>query len=355
MRPTLDRAGPAQGSAPPLDRTPATTWPPWPTRRPRVSQAPTPRLHRLLIRAGGLAAGLALIWIAANCYEWATGRRVLPWDPYSSCGAAAVTPPATIRIGLYEEFPTPERLAQLRHVDFPVTLAVAAPTRAAFTQLRDSIMREYRQVREVYFWPLLSAHEGYYPGTWSDAAALRRVAGEADGLPVLWDLEMPPGLAHPSPASWLSNRTWLDQWLRARTAPVHLWRSHTSMGLDPLFLRLVGMHYDPLEYPQVSLHLDMYATGAGRPGDEVERIMRCGVERYGARFIPALGVLDDGAGPAGYFVPQATLQRDLGLARKAGVAELWLFGVNGMSEQIVAMLHQTLPLEEVPNTSSHNL
>jgi hypothetical protein len=117
------------------------------------------------------------------------------------------------------------------------------------------------------------------------------------------------------------------------------------MGLDPLFLRLVGMHFDPLDYPQVSLHLDLYNTGAGRPAEQMARIMRCGVERYGARFIPALGVLNDGAGQPDEFVPPATLHRDLQLARAAGVSELWLFGVNGLNNEVVQMLRQTLPLE----------
>jgi hypothetical protein len=74
-------------------------------------------------------------------------------------------------------------------------------------------------------------------------------------------------------------------------------------------------------------------------------MLRCGVERYGAHFIPALGVLDDGAGKPDQFVPPETLQRDLRLTRAAGIPEVWLFGVNGMTENVVRMLHETLPLE----------
>jgi len=313
--------------------------------RSRVARPPS--FHRLLMRAMGIAVSLSVAWFAASVYEWGTNQRVLPWNPYASCGATQPDElPATVRIGLYEEFPAPWRLEQLRHIDFPVTLAVAAPSRTVFLKLRDTIMRQHPQVREVYFWPLLTAREGYYPGTWSDATAIQRVAGEAKDLPVLWDLEMPPELKHPSIVSWPQNRTWFDQWLRSRTEPVHIWRSHASMGLDPLFLRLVGMHFDPLDYPQLSLHLDLYNTGAGRTPGQMARILRCGVERYGARFIPALGVLNDGAGRPEQFVPPPTLRRDLELARTAGVSELWLFGVNGLNDEVVTMLRQTLPLEK---------
>ncbi len=42
------------------------------------------------------------------------------------------------------------------------------------------------------------------------------------------------------------------------------------MGLDPLFLRLAGLHFDPLHYPAVSLHLDLYARGAGLPREQLD-------------------------------------------------------------------------------------
>jgi hypothetical protein len=292
--------------------------------------------------------GLALLWICANIVELGAGRRILPWSAYGSCGDSQPPElPPTVRIGLYEEFPNPWRLSRLRLIDFPVTLAVAAPSHAAFIELRAAIMHDFPQVREVYFWPLLSYDEGYYPGTWSNAAAVERAAADADGLPVLWDLELPLGKTRPSFTGWLRNRAFLDRWLRSRSQPVHIWRSYHTMGLDPLFLRLAGLHFDPLNYPAVSLHLDLYARGDGLPQAQMARILRCGVERYGARFIPSLGVLNDGEGPEQGFVPPATLRRNLELARAAGVAQVWLFGVNGLNAEYLEAIRATLPLERL--------
>jgi hypothetical protein len=236
-------------------------------------------------------------------------------------------------------------LDKLRQVDFPVELAVAAASRAEFLKLRDSILPAYPQVREVYFWPVLSRDEGYYTGAWSETSGIQRVAAEAEDLPVLWDLEMPMNRTTLSFQDWWSNRAFLDRWLRHRTTPVAIWRSNVSMGLNPLFLRLVSMHFDPLEYPNVSLHLDLYMTGDGLASDLTARILRCGVEQYGERFIPSLGVLNDGEGPEHIFVPLATLRRNLQLAREAGVAEVWLFGVNGLNDEYLQVLHEALPLE----------
>jgi hypothetical protein len=293
----------------------------------------------------GAAWGLALLWLGASGFEWRTGIRLFPWSAYAGCGQSRPQRlPDVVRVGLYEEFPVPWRLEKLRQVDFPVSLAVAATSRSEFMNLQAGIRQAYPLVQTIYFWPLLAVAQGYYPGTWSDAAGVRQVSTEADGLPVLWDLEMPKGKVALSYGDWWQNRTFFADWLRQRSAPVAFWRSNTSMGLDPVFLRLVSMHFDPGDYSDVWLHLDLYTTGAGRPRDEMARILRCGVERYGDHFIPAFGALNDGEGPAGNFVPPTTLKRDLELAREAGVAEVWLFGVNGLNADYLAAVKAALPL-----------
>ena len=323
-----------------------------PYHRPRrrfTGRGDRRRLRRIVYRGLLATLGLTLLWVGASIAELGSGRRILPGNPYAGCGDSPVAAlPSTVRVGLYEEFPNPWRLERLHLIDFPVTLAIAAPSRAVFLELRATIMRDYPQVREVYFWPLLSYDEGYYPGSWSSADGVKRVAGEAEGLPVLWDLEVPLGNTRPSVTSWPRNRAFLDAWLRARTEPVHIWRSHNTMGLNPLFLRLAGLHFDPLDYPAVSLHLDLYAKGDGLPAEQMSRILRCGVERYGARFIPSLGVLNDGEGPDNIFVPPQTLRRDLGLVHAAGVSEVWLFGVNGLTAEYIKALRDMLPLERLP-------
>src|SRR5262249_35591615 len=153
-----------------------------------------------------------------------------------------------------------------QQVDFPVTLAIAARSRQEFLQLRDTILQTYPYVREVYFWPLLAPEEGYYPGPWSEPQGIQRLTAEAADLPVLWDLEIPRGttaLRELSLARWWANRTTLSTFFAEHPQSIDIWRTHISMGLDPTFLRLVAMHFDPLDYAQVRLHIDLYTTGAG--------------------------------------------------------------------------------------------
>ena len=304
----------------------------------------------LLVGCSLMIAGTGF-WLYASLTELRTGRRLWPWSAYALCGTSQPsTLPQTVRVGLYEEFPNPWRLAKLQQLDFPVTLAVAAPSRQEFLQLRDSIRQTYPLVREVYFWPLLTVEEGYYPGPFSDPRGVQRLTAEAADLPVLWDLELPRGpvssYAHLL-GRWRANRSTLATFFANHQQPVHIWRTHISMGLDPAFLRLAAMHFDPLDYEQVRLHLDLYTTGAGQDADRLRRIIRCGVERYGERFIPSLGVLNDNEGPPDIFVPPDTFRRNLQIAREAGVSEVWVFGSNGLNDEYLRALRETLPLEEI--------
>jgi hypothetical protein len=269
-----------------------------------------------------------------------------PYRPYLACGGSQPAMlPATVRVGLYEEFPAADRLAKLQQVNFPVSVAVTASSRAAFLELRDQLLDGYPAVREVYFWPLLPVESGYYPGPLAERDALRQAAEETEGLATLWDVELPRAPARPAVGDWLDNRDYVGQWLARRTAPTHVWRSAAFLGLNPALLRLTGLHYDPLDYSQVWLHLDLYTSGDGLPADLMATILRCGVERYGDRFIPAFGVLNDGVGAPEIYLPAETLERDLVLARAAGVSEVWIFGVNGLNEEYLAAMQAALPLE----------
>lgn len=294
-------------------------------------------------RRGRGASCLALVVLAALAV---VAVAFFPYRTYLACGGSQpAVLPSIVRVGLYEEFPAAERLAKLQQVNFPVSVAVSANSREAFLELRDQILDGYPAVREVYFWPLLPVESGYYPGPLAERQALRRAAEATEGLATLWDVELPRAPAQPAWGDWLDNRDYVGQWLSRRTAPTHVWRSAAFLGLNPTVLRWTGLHYDPLDYSQVWLHLDLYTSGDGLPADLMATILRCGVERYGDRFIPAFGVLNDGVGEPEIYVTAETLERDLVLARAAGVTEVWVFGVNGLNAEYLEAMQAALPLE----------
>jgi hypothetical protein len=307
---------------------------------------------RLVLLALLTAIFSFIFWIYVSLHELTTGQRLLPWHAYGEC---APTPPeslpATVRVGFYEEFPNPWRLAKLSQLDFPITLAIAAPNRQEFERLRDEISASYPMVREVIYWPTLSLSEGYYLGGLSEPQAIQRVINESRDLPLLWDLEL-PRQPPPSFATLIDrsrqNRPLMGDFFRQQQQPIHIWRTHTSMGLDPLFLRMFGMQFSPDDAPEIRLHLDLYTmgTGAGANADDVRRITRCGIRHYGERFIPSLGVLNDQEGPAEVFITPEDFRRNLQIVREEGAAEVWIFGSNGLNQEYLQALHDLLPLEK---------
>jgi hypothetical protein len=109
------------------------------------------------------------------------------------------------------------------------------------------------------------------------------------------------------------------------------------------------MQIDPNANPNLRFHLDLYTTGAEQNAGQLARMIRCGVERYGQRFVPSFGVLNDGEGPEQIFVPPATLQRNLQIARESGASEIWLFGSNSLNQEYLAAIHAILPVERLDN------
>jgi hypothetical protein len=120
-----------------------------------------------------------------------------------------------------------------------------------------------------------------------------------------------------------------------------------SSGSTPGSYAWLGSTTIRVSIQAASLHLDLYATGAGQPEDDLQRLMRQGVAAYGARFIPSLGVLNDGEGSASQFIPPETFRRNLRIARSAGVSELWLFGVNGLNDAYLQAVREELPLNSL--------
>jgi hypothetical protein len=307
---------------------------------------------RLVLLALLTAIFSFIFWIYVSLHELTTGKRLLPWHAYGECAPKPPESlPTTVRIGFYEEFPNPWRLAKLSQLDFPITLAIAAPNRQEFERLHDEISANYPMVREVIYWPTLSLSEGYYLGGLSEPQAIQRVIDESRDLPLLWDLELP----RQPPVSFLKlserslhNRPLIGDFFRHHQQPIHIWRTHTSMGLDPLFLRSLGMQYSPDDAAQIRLHLDLYTmgTGAGANADDVRRITRCGIQQYGERFIPSLGVLNDQEGPEEHFVTVEDFRRNLQIVREEGAAEVWIFGSNGLNQDYLQALHDILPLEK---------
>jgi hypothetical protein len=287
-----------------------------------------------------LALAVSGLWSGTQIYEMATDTRLIPTDPYAQCGDSTPERLVTPAIGIYDENPDFNLWNKLEEAKFVDSIAVAAKTEEEYLYYKNEINTTHPHI-DVKFWALLSLDEGYYPGPWSDHKAVERIIQEVGNHPVLWDSEMPFKGKSFSFINWYKNKTIIHTWLLDREERVDVWRAHETMGLNPLFLRLTAIHSDPNEYPNTYMHLELSTTGEGLPDERIYKVLRCGVEEYGEKFVPSFGMLNDLKENESLYIPLDTLKRYLVAAQNAGVSEVWLFSLRGLSTETIDMINQT--------------
>lgn len=100
-----------------------------------------------------------------------------------------------MKISFLEEYPTDENLSKLKLIPFKINLYVASESARNFSDIKKKINREYKNVEEVVYWPILKVNEGYWMSAFSKYSALKRVIKEINSnkeyFSVLWDAELP--------------------------------------------------------------------------------------------------------------------------------------------------------------------
>ncbi len=304
--------------------------------------------------AAGFATGAVAVTVGLPIAQMATDKQLTPFDPWANCGNTVAVNPSKTRVGVYDENPDFRFWGKLREAEFIDSIAVAARTREEFLYYQSEIKKVAPNVK-VKFWALLPTGEGYFPGPFSDRKGVKRLISEVGELPVVWDSELPYNWNSFSPVNWYENKDLVDKWLKKRKERVDVWRSYDIMGPDPLFLRWAALHVDPNEYPNVYLHLDLYATGKGFSNERLMQILRCGVEKYGDKFIPSFGMLSTGKKSPETYITMDTLKRYLKIAQKAGVSEVWLHSLEGLNSETIAAIRESLYSKIKDLDNYHNL
>ena len=99
-----------------------------------------------------------------------------------------------MRIDFYEEFPTKENLDKLKLINFKTNLHIASHSLKEFLKLKDKIKENYKNVKGVYYWPILEKKDGYWLSAFSRKSALKKLILElkknTKPLKVMWDAEL---------------------------------------------------------------------------------------------------------------------------------------------------------------------
>ncbi|MEK6864239.1 MAG: hypothetical protein AABX27_03030 [Nanoarchaeota archaeon] len=240
-------------------------------------------------------------------------------------------------VSFFEEYPTKENLAKLKLVSFPTKLYIAAESLDAFFKIKEKIKSKW--VKEVIYWPLLKKEEGYWMSPFADRKALKRIMQETVNVPLLWDAEIPRKriLMLKNILFFHSNKKLIRNFLSSHKKDVYCAEYFPERGLFYYFLKALGLEFSAKEYGDYEVKM-LYSSMHNYSKEFIKKEIEEGVEDSDGKFIPAFGTLRIGARGDEKKISLEILERDLGIAKDAGVKEAIIFRLGGLTKEYAKLL-----------------
>lgn len=253
-------------------------------------------------------------------------------------------------ISFFEEFPTKKNLTKLKGVSWETKLYLAAPNIKEFLKLEKDILKEYKQVEEVVFWPTLKISEGYWISPWSDTVALdrlftellleqkRRMKQKLPALSVMLDFEPPKQKRQIVKRffSFSANRARIVQFLvDYKESEIKLYNIEMS-HLPESLVWLLGLGYSAVAFGHTNIA--MYYSSFIRPflGNKIGawRFARRARKFARRNMIIAIGLIAGGIHKTEPCYSASELEEDLNACSKVDAKEVIIFRLAGMNKEI---------------------
>lgn len=240
-------------------------------------------------------------------------------------------------ISFFEEYPTEENLAKLKLVSFTTKLYIAAESLGSFYKIKDKIRQ--KNVKEVIYWPLLKKEEGYWMSPFAERKALKRIIEETKEIPVLWDAEIPKKriLLLKNLIYFHKNKKLIKEFLSKHNQEVYCAEYFPEKGISYFLLKALGLEFSAKEYGDYEVKM-LYSSMHDYKADFMRKQIEKGKAASGDKFIPAFGVLAVGARGNEKTISKEILERDLRIAKEAGVKEAVIFRLGGLTKKHAKVL-----------------
>ncbi|MDI6737117.1 MAG: hypothetical protein QME12_01210 [Nanoarchaeota archaeon] len=240
-------------------------------------------------------------------------------------------------ISFFEEYPTKENLAKISLVSIPTKLYIAAESLDAFYKIKDRI--KSKKVKEVIYWPLLKKEEGCWLSPFAERKALKRIMQETRNVPLLWDAELPKRrlLLLKNLIFFHKNKRMIKDFLSSHEKDVYCAEYFPEKGISYWLLKALGLEFSAKEYGNYEVKM-LYSSMHGFSEEFMRKEIEKGIEDSGGKFIPAFGTLAVGARGDEKKISLDILERDLGIAKEAGVKEAIIFRLGGLTKEYAKVL-----------------
>ncbi|MBI5391960.1 hypothetical protein HZB00_03070 [Candidatus Woesearchaeota archaeon] len=247
-----------------------------------------------------------------------------------------------MQISFFEEFPTQENFQKLTLIHFPTKLYLASSSLKEFKKYARSLKKRNRFIREIIYWPVLSAEEGYWLSPFSKRKALLRLCEELQHkkINILWDAEFPikASLYFSGMQLFFMNYILIKRFFRTYQGKITTAEYFPQHLFSRWIFSVLGLHFTPQNKKRNVVKMLYSSLRSYRSKEWMEKHILAGKKIYGNHFLAGLGLLAPGVGEHEKMIHVEQLQRDLTLCKKAGVKEVILFRLGGLNKEYLDII-----------------
>ena len=240
-------------------------------------------------------------------------------------------------ISFFEEFPTKENLSKLKSVTWPTKVYVAAGSVDEFRNIAVSI--NHKNILEAVYWPILKKKEGYWISPFSRQSALLNLFEQLEHtkIPLMLDLELPttrnPWLYLTELFHFRKDKRLIDSFVHNYAGETYLCEYYAKRKM----LELLGLHYQNKK----SKVMKMLYNSVHRFDEEVlQKELQLGIKEFNDNYIVGYGTIAVGVNGHELLLSAEQLEKDLTIAKEAGVKEVVLFRLGGLNKKYLKVLEK---------------
>ena len=244
-------------------------------------------------------------------------------------------------ISFFEEFPDQKNLGKLKLIKGKIKLFLAARSLEEFYEIKKKV-KEKSKVKEFIYWPILDKKEGYWISPFSRRQALLRIFRELEGkkVAIMLDLELPT-----TKNVWLYafqglnfglNKMLIREFIKKYKGDIYLAEYYPEGNLKENILQMLGLHYNNSN--KIKIIKMIYHSLHEFKESFVKKQLKIGVKEWGDNYLVAYGTIAKGINGNERLLPVKQLQKDLELAREAGVKEVVVFRLGGLNREYEKIL-----------------
>lgn len=249
-----------------------------------------------------------------------------------------------MEINFFEEYPTKETISKLKLLAFKTRLYLGTRSVKEFLDFRKELKTEFKNVKEVIYWPLLSDDEGYWFSAFSKKEALTRIFRDIENskasFRVLLDLEIPmnnKALFITEIQNYLSSRKLIQDFIKQQSA------NHAVIVAQlPWYdLRRYLLDFVATGFPFNSYHrLDMIYTSflVKDKQNYLRKAVKIGKKSY-RNYSVGLGIIAEGEDKKRLpFLQPNDLVKDLAILKEEEIKEAIIYRLGGVNKDFLKVI-----------------